>query len=112
MTFDDVKEIAEEFPGVVEDTHYGTRALKVKGQMFVRLKEDGETLVVRCDMISRDMMLTAEPKLFYITDHYKNFPAILLRLNAVRVKRLREIVEDAWRFRAPKKLVAEYDAKN
>jgi hypothetical protein len=112
MTFDDVKKIAEEFPGVVEDTHYGTRALKVKGQMFVRLKEDGETLVVRCDMISRDMMLKAEPTLFYITDHYKNFPAILLRLNAVRVKRLRDIVEDAWRFRAPKKLVAEYDAKN
>lgn len=109
MTFDDVKQIGEQLPGVVEDTHYGTRALKVKGQMFVRLKEDGETLVVRCDIVSRDMMLNAEPKLFYITDHYKNFPAILLRLKAVKAKRLREIVEDAWRFRAPKKLVAEYD---
>ncbi|HEY4130996.1 MAG TPA: MmcQ/YjbR family DNA-binding protein [Gemmatimonadaceae bacterium] len=111
MTFDDVKDLAEKFPGVVEDTHYGTRALKVKGQMFVRLREDGETLVVRCDMISRDLMLKVEPKLFFITDHYKNFPAILLRLKAVKTKRMREILEDAWRFRAPKKLVAEYDAK-
>jgi len=84
--------------------------LKVKKKLIVRLKEDGETLVVRCDMVSRDMMLHAEPKPFFITDHYKNYPAILVRLNRVSEQRMRELLEDAYRFVAPKSLLARLDA--
>jgi hypothetical protein len=110
MTFDDVKRLARDLPEVIEESSYGTRALKVKKKLIARLKEDGETLVVRCDMVSRDMMLAAEPRLFYITDHYKDYPAILLRLGRVNERRMRELLEDAWRFVAPKKLVAEFDS--
>jgi hypothetical protein len=63
MTFDDVKRLARDLPEVEEETSYGTRALKVKKKHIVRVKEDGETLVVRCDTVSRDMMLRGELKL-------------------------------------------------
>jgi hypothetical protein len=43
MNYDDVKALALNLPGVEEGTSYGTAALKVKGKLFVRLKEDGET---------------------------------------------------------------------
>lgn len=109
LTFDDVKRLAGDLPEVVEASSYGTRALKVRKALLVRLKEDGETLVVRCDMVSRDMLLAAEPRLFYITDHYKDYPAILLRLPVVSEARMRELLEDAYRFVAPKSLVARLD---
>jgi hypothetical protein len=57
-----------------------------------------------------DLMLTAEPKLFFITDHYKGYPAILVRLGIVRERRMRELLEDAYRFVAPQALVAQLDA--
>jgi hypothetical protein len=110
VTFDDVKHLARDLPEVEEETSYGTRALKVKKKLIVRLKEDGETLVVRCDIVSRDMMLHAEPKLFYITDHYKDYPAILVRLSRVSERRMRDLLEDAYRFVAPKSLVARLNA--
>lgn len=111
LTFDDVKRLAADLPEVVEAPSYGTRALKVKKALLVRLKEDDETLVLRCDMVSRDMMLSAEPRLFFITDHYKDYPAILLRLPLVTESRMRDLLEDAYRFVAPKSLVAKLDRR-
>ena len=40
----------------------------------------------------RDMMLEAEPGLFYITDHYRKFPFLLARLSALTPKMLKEIL--------------------
>ena len=103
-SFDDVRALGRKLPGVVESTSYGTVALKVGGKLMARLKEDGETLVVMVDMTSRDFLLRDEPTLFYITDHYRDYPAVLLRLPAVTIPRLQEALEDAWSFVAPPKL--------
>jgi hypothetical protein len=98
VSFDTVRRLGKALPDVVDAMSYGTAALKVKKALMVRLKEDGETLVVRCDMVSRDLMLKAEPTLFFITDHYRDYPAILVRLSRVSEPRLRELLEDAWQF--------------
>ena len=57
----------------------------------VHHKEEAVTLQVG-SMEMRDMMLEAEPKLFYITDHYRNFPFVLARLSALTPKILKEMV--------------------
>jgi hypothetical protein len=57
----------------------------------VHHKEEAVTLQV-ASMEMRDMMLEAEPELFYITDHYRNFPFVLIRLKALTTKLLREIL--------------------
>src|SRR5579885_3476738 len=54
-------------------------------------KEDAVTLQVG-SMEMRDMMLEAEPKLFYITDHYKNFPYVLARLSALTPAMLKQML--------------------
>jgi len=54
-------------------------------------KEEAVTLQVG-SMEMRDMMLEAEPRLFYITDHYRNFPFVLIRLSALDKKTLKEIL--------------------
>ena len=107
--YEAVRRIALTLPGVEEGTSYGTPALKVKGKFMARLQEDGETLVLRMNIFERPYVLEAEPDVFFITDHYRDWPCVLLRLPAVTEPRLREAVVDAWRFVAPPKLVAAYD---
>ena len=104
VTFADVSRLGRALPGVVESTSYGTPALKVDGKLLVRLKEDGNTLVLRMDFVNRDLLLRAEPDLFFLTDHYLNYPSILLRLTRVTKPRMAELLEDAWRLVAPRRI--------
>ena len=96
MNYDDVRAIALELPDVEEGTSYGTAALKRRGKLFIRLKEDGETIVLRTDSIERDHLMQTKPKIFYITDHYRDYPWILVRLNAVSGPLMKELVESAY----------------
>ena len=104
MNYDDVRTLALKLPGVEEGTSYGTAALKVRGKLFVRLKEDGETIVLRTDDFERAHMLQTHPKIFYITDHYRDWPWVLVRLKAVRRPMLKDLIEGAWQRAAPKSL--------
>jgi hypothetical protein len=109
VTYDTVRKLARRLPGVEEGTSYGTPALKVHGKLIVRLKEDGETIVLITDFFERDYLLRSAPETFFITDHYKDYPSVLVRLPKVGLEQLRVLLEDAWRRRAPKRLLASRD---
>ena len=57
----------------------------------------------------RDFRMQADPGTFFITDHYRGYPTVLVRLARVRLADLRDVLEEAWRRSAPQRLVAEYD---
>ena len=103
--FEPVRRAAAGLPGVAEGISYGTPSLNIRGKFFTRLKEDGESLVLRVDFDSRDAMLKAQPEAFYITDHYRDYPYVLLRLSRVTESEMRELLEDAWTLAAPRRLV-------
>lgn len=109
VAFHAVREWALALPGVEEGTSYGTPALRVRGKLFLRLWEDGETLVLRTDEYERDFLLESDPAAFFVTDHYRGYPIVLVRLAAVRPERLRPLVVDSWRRHAPRRLVAEWE---
>jgi hypothetical protein len=109
VTFETVRQIALALPGVEEGTSYGTPAFRVGKKFLARLREDGETLVVRIDLDEREILMAAHPDVYYITDHYRGYPAVLVRLPAVAPEDLRERLEEAWRHVAPKRLVADRD---
>jgi hypothetical protein len=95
----------------VEDgTSYGTPSLHVAGRFIARLREDG-VLAIRAGFEERSILMEAHPRAFYVTDHYLNYPAVLVRLAEVRLEVLRDVVEKAWRRMAPKRLVKEYDTR-
>lgn len=103
--------IALRLPGVEESTSYGTPSLKVKGKIMARLRSEAEgALALRCDFLDRQILLQAAPQTFFITDHYLNYPMILVRLSKVRRRELPNLIERAWRIVAPARLVAEHDA--
>ena len=107
-----VCEIARKLPGVEESSSYGTPALKVKGRFLCRLRSEAEgALAIRCDFLDRQILLQADPEVFFVTDHYLDYPMILVRLDRVRLSALPDLIERAWRMVAPPKLVAEYDAR-
>jgi hypothetical protein len=110
ITYDTVRDIALRLPEVQDSTSYGTPALKVRGKLFVRLKEDGETIVLRTDSFERDYLMNTAPQTFFITDHYRDHPWVLVRLRAADTAQLGELIEDAWRRVAPKRLIATLDA--
>jgi hypothetical protein len=112
VTFETARRIALALPGMEEGTSYhGTPVFRVAKKFVSRLKEDGESLVVKVSVFERKYMLEAEPEVFHITDHYREYPIVLVRLAAIRPERLREVLEDAWRLVAPRRLVAEYDKR-
>lgn len=98
--------MALRLPGVVEGTSYGTPALHVGKRFLARLKEDGETIAIRIDFADRELLLQLDPSAFYLTDHYRPYPAVLVRLKHIRVALLKQVIEQAWRFQAPKSRVA------
>jgi hypothetical protein len=104
VTFDTVRRLGLALPQAEEGTAYGTPALRVRGKLFARLREDGESLVLRTDLVERDLMLAANPKLFFITEHYREYPWVLVRLSAVEPDELQGLLQDAWRRVAPKRL--------
>jgi hypothetical protein len=106
-----LRRIALSLPGVQEGTSYGTPAFRASGKFFLRMWEDGETMVLKTDFYERDFLLQADPAAFFTTDHYRDYPSVLVRLPRVPPARLRELLVDAWRRVAPKRAVARFDAE-
>jgi hypothetical protein len=107
-----VRRLALALPGVEEGTSYGTPGFRVRGKFLARMKEDGETLVVKCGDAERDFRMLADPETFFTTDHYRGYPTVLVRLNKVRIGDLREVLEEAWRQNAPRRLLAQYKLRD
>ncbi len=108
-TWAGVCKLAMKLPGVELGTSYGTPSLHVRKKFLARLKEDGETIAIRVGFDDRDVLLELDPSAFYLTDHYRDYTAMLVRLKNVQVAMLEKLFEQAWRLQAPKGLVARRD---
>lgn len=108
VTFDTVRDIAETLPDAEESTSYGTPAFKVKGKLFARFHQGGEALVVSVDFEQREEMMKTSPEKFYITDHYLNYPWVLVRMSSVTADELRDLLIGSWRRVTTGKTAANY----
>jgi hypothetical protein len=107
----DVVAAAMRFPGVVEGSSYGTPSLKVRDKFLCRLRTNPDALVIRViDVGDQEALVLGDPDVFFTTPHYDNYPYVLVRLEAVSGAQLTELIEDAWRTQAGKRVVAKYDA--
>jgi hypothetical protein len=112
LTKAQVKKIVLSFPGANESTSYGYPSFKIEKKFFTRLRaEDNSLVLVVSSIDERDMLLEAEPKLFHITPHYKNYPTVLARIERLDAKTLRVMLERRWRQIAPKRLQKETEAE-
>lgn len=99
ITYDTVRRMALTLPNVKESTSYGTPALKVKGKLFVRWRneEDPDTIVLKMPFEQREGLMAEDAETYFITDHYRNYPWILVRLSKVHPDALRELLQIGYR---------------
>jgi hypothetical protein len=91
---------------------HGTPAFYVKAKFFTKLSHDGRTAVLHVDSLDeKETLLAAEPVKLTTTPHYDGYRMVLVVLAKVTRSELRELVTESWRLRAPKKLVAVFDAQ-
>jgi hypothetical protein len=110
-TWDDVVEIAGTLPEVSESTWHRTPALKVRDKGFARLRTEAEgLLVLMCRLDEKEALLASGDPAFSTTPHYDGYGAILVDLDRIDGDRLAELVEDAWREKAPAALRKALDA--
>jgi hypothetical protein len=97
-------------PATSEGTNYGTPALLVRGKSFTRLK-DPETLVLMLPLEQKELLMQMAPAIYFETDHYRGWPAVLVRLAAISDIELQQRLAEAWRHRAPKRLAASVETR-
>ena len=93
LTRADARKVALSFAGAYERPYFGKPSIFVGETFLCRVHDREEAVViVQGSMEMRNVMLEAEPRLFYITDHYRNFPTVLARLGALDKKTLKDLL--------------------
>jgi hypothetical protein len=117
----DVRRIALSLPETIEDEgHFAfsvRNGAKQKGIAWVWMErvESKKPRVPRADVLAvrvanreeKEMLLASDERKFFTEPHYNGFPAVLVRLTAIGEDELRELITDAWRSQAPRKLVRD-----
>ena len=103
FAFERIKQAAADLPEVEESTWYGTPSLEVRGKGFCRVK-DPDTVVVMVAREEKETLLEAAPDIYFETDHYKGWPAMLVRIRLIADEELAHRLKHAWLLKAPKAL--------
>jgi hypothetical protein len=102
VSFETIRSIGLQFPHVRETTMYGKPALKIRDKMFACVPShrsaEPDSLVIRVDFAQRGELLAADPEVYYVTDHYKGYTAVLVRLARVQRSVLEDLLRMAYRF--------------
>jgi hypothetical protein len=106
-----VRKLALSFPGMSEGTSYGEHAFLLDGKFFSRFNVKEEALVIYAEEELRDALLAGRPRTYFTTDHYRSYPYVLARLARLPRAELASLYEAAFRAKAKKRRVAEYDAR-
>ena len=105
--FDVVRRIGRTLPGITESTAYGSPALKINGSLIACLaahkSAEPDTLVACVDFSDRDELLAADPDTYYLTEHYMDYPSILVRLPRIHEDALRDLIGMAYQFARTRK---------
>jgi hypothetical protein len=122
-TWDDVARIALALPETSERESRGQRQWKVRDKGFVWERPlrpsdlealgadapDGPILGARVEHVgAKEALLADDPAVFFTTPHFDGYPAILLRLDAITVEDLDEVIVEAWLVQAPKRVAQAY----
>ena len=97
-----MRELARALPHLEESTSYGAQSWKVRGKLVacqaINKSAEPNSLGVMIPFEQRDELIAAQPDVYYVTDHYVNYPCVLVRLSRVHRDALRDLLGMAARF--------------
>lgn len=112
ITFDEFSGMALALPGVEARSSFGTPGFQVKKKFLARLREEDVLVLTGVEHDEQGFLMETQPQAFFTTDHYRGHPTILIRLSKVDRGILEDLLVQAWRRKAPKKMLAEFDARS
>jgi hypothetical protein len=122
-TFDDVRDIALSLPGVEEGSSRGLAEWRVRNRPLVWERPlrradydalgasapDGPILGARVpDVGVQEVLAASNPDVYFVTPHFHGWPGVLVRLEAIPIDELRELIVEAWLVQAPKRMAAQW----
>ncbi len=111
-----VRRLLLERPGVMEGRSYGMPSFLLNGRFLARFRDDDTVLVVQLATIGeRDVLMDLDERSFFFTDHYRNYPAVLVRLAEVPPSLLGDVIKECWQHVAalpPKRRRAKTPGRN
>ena len=94
----DARRLLLRLPNVVEGRSYGLPSFLLNGRFLARFRDDDTVLVLQLATIGeRDVLMQLDPRAFFFTEHYRNYPAVLIRLADVPRSLFADVVTEAWR---------------
>ena len=119
-SWETVWELLAALPGTEQGLLHDNPAVRVGGKLVAYLpdndrsrpahaSEQDEVLVVKTGFAERAALLEQDPDTFFVTPHYQSYPGVLVRLATVRPDQLRELLTEAWRLVAPRRLLRQLD---
>jgi hypothetical protein len=102
ITFNTVRKLALDLPDVEESTSYGASSFKVGGKLLacpaINKSVEPNSLVVRIGLEQRESLLAEDPDAYYVTDHYRPYPSVLVRLSRIQPDALKDLLYTSWKF--------------
>ena len=102
IDFNVVREVALAFPGVEEGTLHGAPTLKAGGRLLtcpaLHKSAEPNSLMVRISFEERAKLLTDSSSRYYVTDHYMEYPCVLVRLAEIDRESLSGLLRTSWQF--------------
>ena len=97
MRVSEIRRLLLDLPGVVEGRFYGMPSFLLHGRFLARFRDDDTVLVLQIASIAeREVLMDLDPGAFFFTDHYRDYPAVLVRLADVPAPLLRDVIQEAW----------------
>jgi hypothetical protein len=99
--WDEAVEFALTLPGTELSTSYGKPAVKVNKKVFLYTGREPDSFAVASPLGEKDMLMETDPDTFWETDHYRGWPAILVRYGSPERERIETVITRAWWDKAP-----------
>jgi len=112
MRLDAARQFALSLPETTEEPHFEKSSFRVKGKIFATVPQDGEHLHVVVDPLEHAALLAGDAAAYEEIVWGKQVKVDWIRVNlpAADESEVLELLEDAWRAKAPKRVRNAYDA--
>ena len=95
-------------PGTEESTSYGRPAVRVRDKAFVYPGREQGSFAIASPIEEKEMLMETDPATFWETDHYRGWPAVLVRFGSADPERVGTVIRRAWWDRLSKAQQREF----
>lgn len=110
MNAEGLRTLALSLPEAVEKETWGEATFRVRDKIFLMLAPDGKSGSFKCSSEEQEALVRSDPKTFEVAPYVGRYGWVKFRTSRVKTDEMRELVTEAWRMTAPKRLSNAFDA--